>query len=83
MSYGWNHNTIPHAVMSSCRADGIITDYNTISHAVGWLVPVSRTDGNITDYNTLPHAVMSSCRTDGITTPSPVRLAGGWFLMGG
>ena len=30
---------IPHAVMSSCRADGIITDYNTISHAVGWLVP--------------------------------------------
>ena len=36
--------------MSSCCTDGIITEYNTISHAVGWLVPVSRTDGNITDY---------------------------------
>ena len=58
--------TIPHAVMSSCCTDGIITEYNTISHAVGWLVPVSRTDGNITDYNTVMYAVGWWFHVDGL-----------------
>ena len=77
--------------------DGIITDYNTIPHAV---MSSGRTDGNITEYNTIPHvamssvvrmvaaaqtiphAVMSSGRTDGIITDyNTVMYAVGWWLV--